>query len=157
MMARIRHIAFASDHPGRTAEFYKAAFGFAELARYGLGHDLSQEAPRPSAVILSDGNINVAILKLNVDQTGVGLDHQGFHHFGVVVDDIDGWTQNLKRIGAEQLTGPEDMPPNAHFEIKFKGPDGVVFDISPSPWPGASSVPAPGTRFGAAETAKQEV
>ena len=150
-MARIRHIAFTSDHPGRTADFYKRAFGFAEIARYGIGQDLFQEAPRPSAVILTDGNINVAILKLDTDQIGVGLDHQGFHHFGVVVDNIETWGVALKEMGIAQLTGPEDVPPNAHFEIKFRGPDDVVFDISPSTWPGASAVPTESTRFGAKE------
>jgi hypothetical protein len=32
----------------------------------------------------------------------------------------------------------------AHTEIKFRGPDNVVFDLSPSPWPGAAPV-APDT------------
>ena len=27
-MAQIRHIAIASDHPGKAADFYKKAFGF---------------------------------------------------------------------------------------------------------------------------------
>jgi catechol-2,3-dioxygenase len=27
-MLKIRHIALASDHPGKAAEFYKSAFGF---------------------------------------------------------------------------------------------------------------------------------
>ena len=35
-MAQIRHIAIASDHPGKTAEFYKKAFGFREVHRHGL-------------------------------------------------------------------------------------------------------------------------
>ena len=34
-MSKIRHIAFASDHPGKAAEFYKTAFGF----KPGLGLD----------------------------------------------------------------------------------------------------------------------
>ncbi len=38
-----------------------------------------------------------------------------------------------KELEAEQLTGPDEVPPNAHFEIKFRGPEGVTFDISPSP------------------------
>ena len=35
-MLKIRHIALASDHPGKAAEFYKTAFGFKELRRFGL-------------------------------------------------------------------------------------------------------------------------
>jgi catechol 2,3-dioxygenase-like lactoylglutathione lyase family enzyme len=151
-MARIRHIAFASDHPGRTADFYKKAFGFREIARHGLPEDNSQEAPRPSAVMLTDGNINVAIIKVAEDQIGVGLAYEGFHHFGIVVDDIDMWAESLKKLGAKQLTGPDEVPLNAHFEIKFRGPEGVTFDISPSPWPGAAAVPEEGTHFGSRES-----
>lgn len=150
-MARIRHIAFTSDNPGRTADFYKTAFGFDEIARFGLD-GAPEVAPRPSGVILSDGNISIAILKPAADQIGVGLDHEGFHHFGVVVDDIDAWAASLKDMGVEQLTGPDEVPKFAHFEIKFRGPENVVFDISPSPWPGASPAPQEGMRFGAKET-----
>jgi catechol 2,3-dioxygenase-like lactoylglutathione lyase family enzyme len=38
-MLKIRHIAIASDHPGKAAEFYKQAFGFRELRRFGLDPD----------------------------------------------------------------------------------------------------------------------
>jgi catechol 2,3-dioxygenase-like lactoylglutathione lyase family enzyme len=152
-MARIRHIAFTSNHPGRTAAFYKQAFGFRELKRFGLGHDVEVEAPAHCGVILTDGDLNIAILKLDVDQIGVGLDHVGFHHFGCVVDDIDEWTNHLLALGAESVTGVEDIPPTAHFEIKFRGPDDVVFDISHLPWPGSSPVPDAEKHVAATETA----
>lgn len=147
LMARIRHIAFTSDHPGRTAEFYKRALGLTEIGRHGLSHDPEAEAPRPCAVMLSDGEINIAIIKPAVDQTGVGLAHEGFHHFGVVVDDVEAWTRALTEAGAQQLTDESGIPPGAHWEIKFRGPEGVVFDISPSPWPGAAPVPAESARL----------
>jgi hypothetical protein len=35
-MAQIRHIAISSDHPGKTAEFFKRAFSFREIARHGF-------------------------------------------------------------------------------------------------------------------------
>jgi methylmalonyl-CoA/ethylmalonyl-CoA epimerase len=146
-MAQIRHIAIASEHPGKAADFYKKAFGFREVARHGFDPDKPDAAPRPCAVILTDGHISVAILRLAVDQTGVGLDYQGLHHIGVVVDDLDGWTKHLEALGAPNITTLEDMPPNAHIEIKFRGPDNVVFDISPKTWPGAAPVdPATTTR-----------
>ena len=43
-MAQIRHLAFAAEHPGKTAEFYKSAFGFRELARFELS-DNREVAP----------------------------------------------------------------------------------------------------------------
>ena len=141
-MAQVRHIAFCSDHPGKTADFYKEAFGFKELARYGLDPSNPEHAPRPSAVMMTDGHLNIAILKPSEDQTGVGLDHVGFHHWGVVVDDVDNWTTYLEKLGAPNLTTIAQAPRNAHPEAKFQGPDGVVFDISASCWPGAAPVSA---------------
>ena len=99
-MLKIRHIALASDHPGKAAEFYKEAFGFRELKRFGLDPNKPDEAPRPSGVFLTDGVLNTAILKLVNYQLGKGLDFVGIHHFGVVVDDVDEWTRKLEGMGA---------------------------------------------------------
>ena len=139
-MAQIRHIAIASDHPGKTAEFYKKAFGFQEVSRHGFDPGKPDAAPRPCSVVLTDGYISIAILKLAKDQTGVGLDYQGIHHIGLVVDDLDAWTRHIEALGAPNITTLADMPPTAHTEIKFRGPDNVVFDLSPSAWPGAAPV-----------------
>ena len=139
-MAQIRHIAIASDHPGKTAEFFKRAFGFQEIARYGFDLSNPDVAPRPSSVVMTDGYLSIAILKFAKDQTGVGLDYCGLHHIGLVVDDLDAWTKHLESLGAPNITTLEDMPPTAHVEIKFRAPDNVVFDISPLTWPGAAPV-----------------
>jgi lactoylglutathione lyase len=139
-MAQIRHIAFASHQPFKTAEFYKQAFGFKEINRFRFDPNNPDDAPLGAGVLLTDGHLNIAILKFAKDQTGVGLNYVGFHHFGVVVDDIDEWTTRLETLGAPNITRPEDMPPTAHFEIKFRAPENVVFDISHSTWPGAAPV-----------------
>jgi methylmalonyl-CoA/ethylmalonyl-CoA epimerase len=139
-MAQIRHIAIASDNPGKTADFYKKAFGLKEIARHGIDPNNPEISKRPSGVVLSDGYLSIAILKLARDQTGVGLDYQGLHHIGFVVDDLDSWTRHLEAHGAPNITTLADMPPTAHTEIKFRGPDNVVIDISPAPWPGAAPV-----------------
>jgi catechol 2,3-dioxygenase-like lactoylglutathione lyase family enzyme len=139
-MLKIRHIALASDHPGKAAEFYKQAFGFKELSRFGLDPDKPDEAPRPSGVFLTDGVLNIAILKFANDQLGKGLEFTGMHHFGAVVDDVETWTRKLEAMGAPCLH--EAMPPGAHAEFKFRGPDGVVFDITREPWEGSAPVDA---------------
>jgi len=153
-MAQIRHIAISSDHPGKAADFYKKAFGFREVSRHGFDPNNPDIAPRPCGVVLTDGYISLAILKFGKDQTGVGLDYQGLHHIGLVVDDIDAWTKHLEALGAPNITRPEDMPPTAHFEIKFRAPDNVVFDISHSTWPGAAPVDPATTRQPALEPAE---
>ena len=87
-------------------------------------------------MFLTDGTLNIAILKFAEDQLGKGLDYIGIHHFGVVVDDVEDWTVRLEKMGAPQIEAP--MPTGAHAEFKFKGPDGVVFDITQSNWEGAA-------------------
>jgi methylmalonyl-CoA/ethylmalonyl-CoA epimerase len=139
-MAQIRHIAIASENPFKAADFYKKAFGLREVSRHGFDPKNPDVAPRPSSVILTDGYISMAILKLAKDQTGVGLDYRGLHHIGFVVDDLDSWTEHLEALGAPNITTLADMPPTAHTEIKFRAPDNVVLDISPAPWPGAAPV-----------------
>jgi catechol 2,3-dioxygenase-like lactoylglutathione lyase family enzyme len=139
-MLKIRHIAFASDHPGKAAEFYKQAFGFRELRRFGLDPSKPDEAPRPSGVFLTDGTLNLAILKFADDQLGKGIDYVGIHHFGVVVDDTEEWTRKLEAMGAPCIQGPGQVPAGSHAEFKFRGPDGVVFDITGSAWEGSAPV-----------------
>jgi len=135
-MLKIRHIALASDHPGKAAEFYKNMFGFKELRRFGLDPATPDEAPRPSGVFLTDGSINIAILKFADDQLGKGVDYIGMHHFGVVVDDVEVWMDKLIAAGAPSV--PYNIPAGTHAEYKFRGPDGVVFDITGHPWEGST-------------------
>lgn len=138
-MAKIRHIALASANPGKAAEFFKAAFGFQELGRFGLDPDKPDEAPRPSGVFLTDGTINFAILKISkANLAGLGEDFVGIHHFGVVVDDMDAHTRKLEALGVPCVVGYDAIPPGAHKEIKFRGPDGVIFDISDRFWAGSA-------------------
>ena len=139
-MPQIRHIAISSDNPSKSAAFYTQALGLKEVARFNLPPGIVEDAPRPSTVIVSDGHLSIAFLKFGKDQTGVGLDYEGLHHIGFVVDKPEDWAKHLEAHGAPQITRPEDMPKTAHWEIKFRGPDNVVFDISHLEWPGAAMV-----------------
>jgi catechol 2,3-dioxygenase-like lactoylglutathione lyase family enzyme len=138
-MLKIRHIAFASEHPGKAAEFYKNAFGFRELSRFGLDPSKPDEAKRPSGVFLTDGTLNIAILKFPENLVGK-MGDTGIHHFGVVVEDVEAWSAKLEAMGALCVVGRADIPPGAHVELKFLGPDGVVFDITENLWPGSEPV-----------------
>jgi len=138
-MLQIRHIALASDHPGKAADFYKSAFGFRELRRFGIDPKNPEVAARPSGVFLTDGTLNIAILKFASDQLGKGIDYVGLHHFGVIVDDVNAWMDRLERLGAEAMDPQYAVPAGAHAEQKFRGPDGVVFDIVDVPWEGCEA------------------
>lgn len=138
-MARIRHLAVACDHPGKAADFFVRTFGFRIVRTQGLDGD-PEIAPRPSAVGITDGEFNLTFLKLSNDQIGVGADYVGLHHFGIEIEgDMDAETVRLEGLGIPCLTGPNDIPPGAHKEYKFRGPDGVVFDITDRPWPGTEA------------------
>lgn len=135
-MAKIRHIALATNDPVKTAAFYKQAFDFKEVGRTG-----SPDDPKGIAwgFYLSDGTINLAILKFkNVDQLGRGLDYVGIHHFGVLIDDLPKQMEKLEAMGAPCFMKPDASMGDVFFETKFRGPDGVVFDCSEHPWVGAA-------------------
>jgi len=135
-MPKLRHIALATNDPVKTAEFYKQAFGFKEVGRTGRPND-----PKSIAwgFYLSDGTLNLAVLKFqNVDQLGKGLDYVGIHHFGVLVDDLDECMKKLETLGAPCFMKQDPNAKSSFFETKFRGPDGVVFDVSEHPWVGAA-------------------
>lgn len=136
-MAKLRHIAFATNDPDATAEFYKKAFDFKETGR------THPDNPLATGVFLSDGTLNIAILKFSKDQLGKGLDFVGLHHFGVLVDDAQATAAKLESLGAQCFLKqderkPATQVPGTVFEIKFRGPDGVVFDIADTVWKGAA-------------------
>ena len=135
-MPKIRHIALATQDPVKTANFYKEAFGFKEVGRAG---DPNNSKAIAWGIYLSDGTFNLAVLKFqNVDQLGRGLDYVGVHHFGILVDDLDEFTKKLEEMGAPCFMKPDPAMPGSYFETKFRGPDGVVFDLSEHPWVGSA-------------------
>lgn len=130
-MARIKHIAIRTRDVEGTAAFYKSAFG---LEQVGLGQN---------GIYLSDGFINIAILKFQRGQNGeplrLGLDHMGFQ-----VDDVDATLANISACGGQRLmergeVHRDDDPsrPQSYYEVKCVGPDEQVIDVSSAGWVGA--------------------
>ena len=58
-MAKIKHIAIATQDADKTARFYIEVFGLKEIAKV--------DGPNASGYYLSDGNINMAILDFKND------------------------------------------------------------------------------------------
>ena len=135
-MAKLRHIAIATNDPKTTAEFYKKAFGFEQVG------ETSPSSPLADGYFLSDGTLNLAILKFKTDQIGKGMEFTGVHHFGILVDDTDKAIEKLEALGAECCMGKDKGHGKGFFEIKFKGPDGTVFDIAGHPWMGSKTLDA---------------
>ena len=136
IMPKLRHIAIATNDPKTTAEFYKQAFGFEQVGK------TSPSSPLADGYFLSDGTLNLAILKFKTDQIGKGMQFTGVHHFGILVDDTDKAIEKLEALGAECFMGKDKGHGKGFFEIKFKGPDGTVFDIAGHPWMGSKPLDA---------------
>jgi len=132
-VARIQHLAIASQNPEKQAELYKKIFGFEEIRRI--------DNPRARGVILTDGAINISVLYFKQDQIDQGLDFTGLHHFGVFVEDLEG---TAKRCEENGFVAYDELPEDAK-EVnyrpkrsdKFKGPEHSLFDIADHPWIGA--------------------
>jgi methylmalonyl-CoA/ethylmalonyl-CoA epimerase len=130
-MARIKHIAIRTRDIEKTAAFYKEAFG---LEQVGLGQN---------GIYLTDGYINIAILKFQRGESGeplrLGIDHMGFQ-----VDDVDATIANINGCGGKSLTERSEVNrtdpshPQSYYEIKCVGPDEQVIDVSSVGWVGAS-------------------
>jgi catechol 2,3-dioxygenase-like lactoylglutathione lyase family enzyme len=132
-MPKLRHIAIAAEDPEAMAEFYKKAFDFKEVGR--------PNGYLADGVFLSDGTLNMAILKFKTDQLGKGLGYRGLHHFGVLVEDTEKFSKTLESLGGTHYIDSSEQQAG-NFEMKFFGPEGVLFDIAEHPWLGAEPLEA---------------
>ncbi len=128
-MAKIRHIALSVQDPEATATFYEQTFG---LVRVG-----TTESVLADGVYLSDGYINIALLKYKSDaMAGVadGKDFVGTHHFGFKVDDADVARQRIEAHGGRFFMDLPEHKDTLFYEEKYRDPEGVIFDISQNGW-----------------------
>jgi catechol 2,3-dioxygenase-like lactoylglutathione lyase family enzyme len=133
-MARIKHIAIRTPDPEKTAAFYKEVFGLQEVGQAGRGY------------YLSDGYINLAILKSSDQGTGESPrdlpGYAGIDHLGFLVDNVDETCEKLEAAGAKAAIGRVDVRhasasgPRSYYEIKYRGPDNQVIDITEHGWVG---------------------
>jgi len=143
-MAKLRHIAIATQHEEETAKFYVDVFGMTEIGKIDI--------PIVSGYFLSDGTINLAILHFKNDQVAGaerGKEWSGIHHIGFEVENLEEIAQRLAAAGASprddinQVLGI-GMGGSRHgnAEVRYSGPDGVMFDVSQTGWVGTSgSIP----------------
>jgi predicted enzyme related to lactoylglutathione lyase len=118
-MAKLRHIAVTVPDLETAAVFYEKTFGMTRARESDI------------AIILSDGVVSLALLKFKTDEQAGderGKEFHGLHHMGFVVDDIDEHTKIIEENGGNyhmRLPSAPDSP----SEVKFRDPNGVVFDI----------------------------
>ena len=125
-MARIKHIAIRTNDVEKTAAFYREAFGLEDAGNGKNG------------VYLTDGRINLAILKVAGPSGRTGVDHLGFQ-----VDDLEEAVATAQRVGALTISDPARIAPTdpsnrqSYFEFKLTGPDNQEIDVSETGWAGA--------------------
>lgn len=139
-MAQIRHIAIQTQDEEATKRFYVENFGLKEVRKL--------DSERTAGYFLTDGHINLAILRFKnnvVAGAERGTGWSGIHHIGFQVESLEEITEKL----AGSVAKPRDDinvalglgaggAPAGHgnVEVRYKGPDNVNFDISETGWVG---------------------
>lgn len=118
-MAKLRHIAIIVPDPEAAAAFFERAFDFKRVGKARRG------------IYVSDGTINVALLKIETKDEKVGI-----YHFGMWVDDLPEAERKAAEAGASYLGG-RPTSPNSFYECKYRDPNGIVFDLTHNGWIGA--------------------
>src|SRR5206468_8053602 len=106
-MAKMRHIALIVPDPEASAKFFEQAF------------DLKRAGTARRGIYLSDGVINIALLKQEPHEK-VGL-----YHFGMWVDDLDESEKKVLDAGGTYLEG-RPTSENSYYESKYKDPIGLI-------------------------------
>ena len=133
-MAKLRHLAIACKDPDAMADFYIKAFDFKNVR--------TSDGPLAYGHHLSDGTIDLAILRFKTDQIGKGMDYTGLHHFGILVEDLDEAATKVAASGGKHYMDQSDPERTGGFEVKMYGPEGVLFDIAEHAWTGSEALPA---------------
>ncbi|MGH7775018.1 MAG: VOC family protein [Candidatus Binatia bacterium] len=130
---KVRHLALNTADLEGTADFYKRVFGMEEVGR--------NPTQFTDGVYLSDGTLNVTILRFKSLETAINMTRSsalGLSHFGFWVESLEETAGRLQEAGAEHLImGENEQRVLIHHEDKWRGPDGVVLDITETGWTGA--------------------
>jgi lactoylglutathione lyase len=118
-MAKLRHVALIVEDPEAAAKFFEDAF------------DMKRAGTARRGIYMSDGIINVALLKKENEKERIGI-----YHFGMWVDDLDAAEKKVVDAGGEYLAG-RPTSPNSFYEAKYRAPIGFVFDLTHKGWTGA--------------------
>ena len=136
-MPQIKHIAIATNDAERTAKFYSEVFGLRQVA------ELNSENAK--GYMLSDGNVNMAILDFQNDAVAGqrGKDWEGIHHIGFEVENLEDIERRLAEAGSNPMDEVNHAlhagmggPRTQNVETKYSGPNGEMIDVSGTGWVG---------------------
>ena len=123
---KIRHIAIRCENAEQTAAWLQTALELTLVQRRGSG-----------AIDLSDGDVNITLLPLDLGASEAYRPKPGFEHIGITVPDDDAARERILAAGAVELN-PIGLG-EVYYEAKFKAPDGLVVDVGH--WAGTSPIP----------------
>ena len=116
----IHHVSINVPDPEAAAKFFEQAF------------DMKRAGTARRGIYMSDGTVNVALLKKETEKEKIGI-----YHFGMWVDDLDESDKKVIDAGEAYLEG-KPTSPNSYYEAKYKDPLGIVFDLTHKGWAGAT-------------------
>lgn len=127
LTGHIKHFALTVRDLEKSAAFYRTVF---DLKFLGYDHQ-----PMGSAIYLSDGITNLALIHPNKPETDIV---SAPNHFGFQVADLASVENSVKNAGGTFFFDFGDAK-HGNFERKLKDHDGIVFDISKHGWVGTDS------------------
>src|SRR5438477_13104523 len=110
-MAKLRHIAIAAKDPDAMADFYVKAFDF-KIVR-------SNDGPLVYGHHLTDGTIDLAILRFKSDQIGRGMDYTSLPHFGILVEDLYAPAKQVALLGGQHCMDHSEPEPVDGFATQM--------------------------------------
>jgi catechol 2,3-dioxygenase-like lactoylglutathione lyase family enzyme len=135
-MAKLKHIAIVAREPEVTANFYREVFDLEIVGR--ADSDIAE------GYYLSDGHINIAVLRFKDELAQGDSEHGGIHHIGFQVEDATGVdakmrcanSQPVGDTGAASRSTTGDASRSRNVALRYSGPDGVMIDVSRQGWVG---------------------
>ena len=136
-MAQIKHIAIATNDAEKTAKFYSEVFGLRQVAQL--------DGENAKGFMLSDGNVNMAILDFRSDAVAGerGKDWEGIHHIGFEVESLEDIERRLADANSKPMEEVNNAlhagntgPRHQNVETKYEGPNGEMIDVSQVGWVG---------------------
>jgi methylmalonyl-CoA/ethylmalonyl-CoA epimerase len=123
---QLRHIALSVPDVAAAQKFFEDAFG------------MTKAGDAQNGIYMTDGTINVALLAKGGKAPGIDCEpFYGVMHFGMWVDDLAQAEEQVMQAGATYFQGRAPNTPNSYYEVKYRDPNGIVFDITASGWKGA--------------------
>lgn len=117
-MPRINHIALKVTDLEAATRFYENVYGFCQVKTGRSRGHISRH--------MTDGYVDLALMIYDSEDdpeakmVGPG---PAIHHFGIEVDDHEGFAEKVVANGGTILSKPGEIP------IKYRSPDGTVAEI----------------------------